>query len=265
MPTSRPPRSAPPAATPERESVLSLILRGLFWSALIALVLISWSPGELGSVSLSRLAWWRGAPQASPEALLPTFTPDLNRRVGIISGHWKNDAGATCPDGLEEMKVNHNIALRVQEILRQAGYQVDMLAEFDPRLKDYHALALVSIHADVCQPDPRLTGFKTAPAKGVNDPAQLENSLHLKRCLDARYAAATDLPYHPHSVSRHMTEHHAFNEIAATTPAVIIETGFLGSDRDLLVNHPDRVAAGIAQGILCYLRNEPITVGTPQP
>ncbi len=251
-----------PSRTPSRESALSLFLRGLFWSGLIALLLIAWSPTDIPHFSLSEL--WQRASRNSPAiALLPTSTVQPALRIGIISGHWKNDSGATCPDGLEEVTVNHAIALRVQAALQQAGYKVDLLAEFDPRLKGYRAAALVSIHADVCTPNPDYTGFKTAPATGVQDAAQLQNSLHLKACLDARYAAITHLPYHPTSVSRHMTEYHAFNEIAPTTPAVIIETGFLGLDRDLLVNHPDTVAKGIVAGILCYLRNEPVHPPTP--
>ncbi len=250
------------SAAPERESALSLFLRGLFWSALIALVLISWGPNEVPAFSLRGL-FGRGQQAGSAVVLLPTPTVPPAARVGIISGHWKNDSGATCPDGLTEEEVNHAIALRVVADLQQAGYRVDLLAEFDPRLKNYHAAALVSIHADVCNPRPDWTGFKTAPATGIQDPAQLQNSRHLKACVDARYAAQTHLPYHPASISRHMTQYHAFREIAATTPAIIIETGFLGMDRALLVNHPDEVARGIADGILCYLRNEPVHMPAP--
>ena len=253
------------AAVPERESALSLFLRGLFWSALIALVLISWGPNEFPAFSLRGVLGGGRGPGGQTVVLLPTPTVSPALRVGIISGHWKNDSGATCPDGLTEEEVNHAIALRVVADLQQAGYQVDLLAEFDPRLKNYKAAALVSIHADVCTLRPDWTGFKTAPATGIQDPAQLQNSLHLKACVDARYAAATHLPYHPTSVSRHMTRYHAFREIAPTTPAIIIETGFLGMDRNLLVNHPDEVARGIANGILCYLRNEPVQQQAPAP
>ncbi len=249
----------------ERESALSLFLRGLFWAAMIALLLIAWSPSDIPDFSFSQLAWWRNkGPRIRQVVLLPTPTTVPALRVGIISGHWGSDAGATCKNGVTEAEVNHNIALRVQADLQKAGYQVDLLEEFDPRLENYKAAALVSIHADVCDYlGPSYTGFKTATAKGTEDPAQLENSLHLKYCLDARYQAATGLPYHAQSVSRHMTNYHVFREIAPTTPAVIIETGFLGLDGDLLINHPDIVAKGIADGILCYLRNEPVSTPTP--
>jgi len=253
-------------ATGERESALSLTLRGIFWAAVIALVLIAVSPTDLPEMNWSHWAWWRGEARGEQSlALLPTSTGEPSLRVGVISGHWKNDSGATCPDGLKEVDVNHAIALRVEAGLREAGYQVDLLQEKDPRLEGYQAAALISIHADVCDPNPDFTGFKTSPARGAEDAAQLQNSLLLKACIDARYGEITGLPYHPTSVSRHMTEYYAFDTIAPTTPAVIIETGFLGMDRNLLVNHPDVVAKGIVAGVLCYLRNEPVTTPTPSP
>jgi N-acetylmuramoyl-L-alanine amidase len=62
-----------------------------------------------------------------------------------------------------------------------------------------------------------------------------------------------------------MTLYHAFDEIGEMTPAVIIETGFLNLDRELLTHHPELVAQGITDGILCYLRSEPITYPTDTP
>jgi N-acetylmuramoyl-L-alanine amidase len=55
-----------------------------------------------------------------------------------------------------------------------------------------------------------------------------------------------------------MTQYHTFYEIAPTTPGAIIEIGFLNLDRALLTEEPERVATGVATGILCYLRDEPI-------
>jgi len=37
---------------------------------------------------------------------------------------------------------------------------------------------------------------------------------------------------------------------------VIIETGFLNLDRQILEYQPDLIAEGIAKGVLCYIRNE---------
>jgi N-acetylmuramoyl-L-alanine amidase len=53
-----------------------------------------------------------------------------------------------------------------------------------------------------------------------------------------------------------MTRYHAYNEIDPNTPAAIIETGFLLDDRDLLVNHPEIVAQGIVDGIVCFVEHQ---------
>jgi N-acetylmuramoyl-L-alanine amidase len=55
-----------------------------------------------------------------------------------------------------------------------------------------------------------------------------------------------------------MTQYHTFYEIAPTTPGAIIEIGFLNLDRALLTEQSDRVATGVSEGILCFLRDEPI-------
>ncbi len=53
-----------------------------------------------------------------------------------------------------------------------------------------------------------------------------------------------------------MGSYHAFDEIHGDTTAAIIEMGFMNLDRQILTDSPERIAAGIAQGILCYIFNE---------
>lgn len=246
----------------EPESVLSLFLRGVFWAALLATLLVTISPYQEW-----RLTWpWEGSGNASGAQallLLPTPTPLPERRIGVVSGHWQYDAGATCPNGLTEAQVNYEIARRVQAQLQAAGYQVDLLGEKDPRLEGYQAALLISIHADVCvwnaQGGPPPSGFKLAFATGVSE-STLRRAARLKNCLAARYAAHTGLTFHAGSITRDMTEYHAFDEINPLTPAIILETGFLANAQDynLLVQHPDTVAQAIVSGLLCYLRNEPL-------
>jgi N-acetylmuramoyl-L-alanine amidase len=61
-----------------------------------------------------------------------------------------------------------------------------------------------------------------------------------------------------------MTDYHAFRAIAPSTPAAIIETGFLNLDRSLLVDHPDVVAEGVVAGVLCFVRSESVEpISTP--
>jgi N-acetylmuramoyl-L-alanine amidase len=172
-------------------------------------------------------------------------------RIGIVSGHRNNDSGTVCSDGLTEASVNFDHAVRVADLLRSEGYTVDILDEFDVSLKDYRALALLSIHADSCTYINELaTGFKVARAQESRVPA-LED--RLVACLTSRYRSATGLRFHANTVTYDMTKYHAFYEIAPETPAAIIETGFLYLDRPILTGQPERIARGIADGLLCFL------------
>jgi len=191
------------------------------------------------------------APTAFPR---PTPTPTVPRllHVGIVAGHWQNDPGAICPDGLREVDINLDIARRVVWILQRHGYRVDLLAEFDPRLEGYQADALVSIHTDACN-IPEASGFKVAR---VLQSAIPEEEDRLVECLHRAYAQRTELYYHANSITYDMREYHAFYEIDPQTPAAIIETGFMAADRELLIGRPDLVAQGIAEGIICFLEGE---------
>lgn len=80
-----------------------------------------------------------------------------------------------------------------------------------------------------------------------------------------RYKTDTGLPYRPSSITPDMLEYHIFNEIYNQTPAAIIETGFLNLDRQFLTEHTDLVAKGVADGILCFVRNESVNVTQPKP
>lgn len=185
-----------------------------------------------------------------------TPTPRTRPHLGIVAGHWGNDSGAVCADGLTEMEINLNIASLVKEYLLHEGLEVDLLKEFDPNLSNYQALALVSIHADSClYINDLATGFKVAPALGN---AQPERSSRLAACLRSRYARATGLTFHANTITPDMTSYHAFDEIHNETPAAIIETGFMNLDRQILTREPEKVAAGIAQGILCFINNEDV-------
>jgi N-acetylmuramoyl-L-alanine amidase len=175
-----------------------------------------------------------------------------------------HDSGAVCPDGLEEKDVNYKIATLVQKLLKDDGYEVDLLEEFDNRLTGYSALALVSIHNDSCNYiNPEATGFKVAPSESSPTPQKAER---LTACLIDRYHTDTNMSFHANSITPDMTKYHAFDEINGNTAAAIIETGFLNLDRDKLVNHTDQVAQGVRDGILCYIRNEPVSQGAiPTP
>ena len=197
------------------------------------------------------------APLLAP---LPTRTPTATavaaRRIGIVSGHRANDTGTICADGLTEAEVNFDHAIRVATQLRTRGYVVDVLDEFDPRLKNYTASALLSIHADSCDYINDLaTGFKVARVLDSTVPVDEDR---LVGCIRARYGAATGLRFNANTITFDMTKYHAFYEIAPQTPAAIIETGFMNLDRATLTRRADTVAKGIVDGLLCFLNRETI-------
>jgi N-acetylmuramoyl-L-alanine amidase len=183
-----------------------------------------------------------------PPTEQPTPTPGPPV-VGIVAGHWPDDVGAVCVDGLTEVEINHQVAERVVHALQQRGYEAEVLAEFSPKLNGYRAAALVSIHADACNV-PEASGFKVARVSSSSVPA-LEDQL--VACLSESYAQRTGLSFHRNSITFDMTEYHAFYEIEPQTPAAIIEVGFMAADRWLLTQRQDLVAQGIVDGLLCFL------------
>jgi N-acetylmuramoyl-L-alanine amidase len=179
-------------------------------------------------------------------------------QVAIISGHKGSDSGAVCKDdGLMEATVNEAIATRVVDRLKRQGVSAMLLDEYDPRLQDLHVRALVSIHADSCIDK---SGYKIASAEETVIP---EEDAMLVSCLKEKYGEATGLAYHPSAITKDMTQYHAFQRVADDTPGAIIETGYLGGDRDLLVNEPDKLARAITDGILCFLDWQ--DAQTPEP
>ena len=237
-------------------SVFGSLQTVFIYAFLIASLFTLFTPNNLFSgQSLNRMfqAW-----QANPSNVAqPVINPIINPtgRIGIVAGHWKNDSGSVCSNGLKEVDVNLTIASLVQQKLAQEGYQVDLLEEFDSRLSQYQAMAVISIHSDSCDfISTDATGFKVAAALESAFP---EKTDRLSGCLFDRYAATTGLTYRAGNTND-MTYYHAFSEVNTETPAVIIEVGFLNLDQQILTQQPDLIANGIVNGLLCYIRNESI-------
>jgi N-acetylmuramoyl-L-alanine amidase len=258
----------PLSPQPEPKSSSAHLRQGFFYQTLViigaafllATLFTAWTPGKVreqpsGSPASALFATLPSAPGS------PTLTPRNKPLIGIVAGHWQNDSGAVCSDGLQEVDINLKIASMVQKLLVDQGYDVDLLAEFDNRLNGYAANALVSIHADSCDfINNQATGFKVAAAMATKYP---EQAARLTACLRSRYGQITGLSLHSTSVTGDMTDYHAFNEIDSNTPAAIIETGFLNLDRQFLTQKPELAAQGIANGVVCYLKNESITLPSP--
>ena len=191
-------------------------------------------------------------PTKTPETPpTPTATP-APPKVGVVAGHWQSDAGAVCPDGLQEATINLDVASRVVAVLQTEGYDAELLAEFSPALEGYRAAAFVSVHADSCE-YPGLSGFKVARVAGSAIPDQEDR---LVRCLVKEYGQATGLEFHTNTVTYDMVGYHAFHEIDPQTPGAIIELGFMDADRELLTEHSYELARAVARGIACFLEGE---------
>lgn len=206
----------------------------------------------VGAIVIAVWSAWRAAGgSGAPAWLRIPFLQDgrfAGRHIGLVAGHSGNDSGAVCPDGLQEVQVNQAVVDAATRALRKQGASVDVLKEFDRRLSDFKADAFVSVHADSCEVD--LSGFKVA---SLDTPPGNAVSKRLTDCLWERYGALTGLSPDPDTITYDMSRYHAFREISPTTPAAIIEIGFLKGDRDLLTGQPDRVAAGIVAGLQCFL------------
>jgi hypothetical protein len=201
--------------------------------------------------------------QKAPQEPAPAPQP---WRVGLQVGHWRLEGrpaelekvyGSNTGYGdINEVDLNLDIARRVQARLEDAGVIVDLLPATVP--PGYQADAFIAFHADGdSSPESPRRGWKSTPPWRASRASQ-----DLNAALAATYGPATELPFDWVGITLDMRGYYAFNyhrfhhAIAPTTPAVIIELGFMNSaeDRTILLDQPDRAAAGVADGVLRYLR-----------
>src|SRR5438093_4444119 len=213
-------------------------------------------------------------PTAGPNATgtlripVPKNLPTGPRRVAIQAGHWKSDeapdelrrlipqTGAEW-EGVTEVEINLDIAQRVGVILNSKGIAVDLLPTTIP--VGYVADAFVALHADSDGVGVN-NGFKMAHGarRGPYEDALLND-------IKDAFGAATGLNYDPTHISNNMKGYFAFSwsrfqhAVAAHTPAVILEMGYVSSDDDraLMLDKPDLLAAAISDGILKFLSDTP--------
>lgn len=207
-------------------------------------------------------------PESNLNSILLNWTrPDSPPKVGLQVGHWKN---SELPDELErlrgntgstgggkkEWEVNLKIAELTAELLKKEGIEVDILPSTVP--KRYWADVFVAIHADGSL-DYGTSGFKaTHPRRDFTG-----NGERLLSFVEQEYEKATGLSKDP-NVTRNMRGYYAFawwrykNAIHPMTTALILETGFLTSnkDRKIIVSAPEKSAEGLSAGIIEYLKSQ---------
>ena len=220
-------------------------------AVLAATIFTMWTPTNLFSNQIQNIydIW-----QSESNITYPTPTQLPPARIGIVAGHYGNDSGSVCSDGFTEMEANLKIATLVVQKLKDLGYTVDLLEEFDARLDQYNGMALISIHNDSCDYiNDDATGFKVA---SPSESQYQDRSERLEKCLINRYQAVTGLQFHVNTITPDMTSYHTFGEISDETTAAIIETGFLNLDEQIIRYQPDLVADGIVAGVQCFINKE---------
>jgi N-acetylmuramoyl-L-alanine amidase len=243
-------------------------------AAILAVLTFAGSPD--GSPSYAHLLlraalFSRLAPRIPP--LTPAFLtpPPLTAdsrlirpwRVGIQAGHWqidqlpdelqrlRTDTGASY-GSLQEVDVNLRIARSVAANLGRAGVVVDLLPATLP--PGYDADALLAIHADGGGQNER--GFKVSVPWRASAASRL-----LGDSIERAYGELSGIPADRYGVTYNMRGYYAFSwyrfehAAAPSTPAAIIETGYITSpaDRRVIVDDPETAARAITAGIIRYL------------
>ena len=264
---------------PQRASMAGGFLGTIFVvmvsTALVATLLMFFvnpeylSPAVVQGLQLEREDRGAGIVAARPTAVR---TPQWLRRIGIISGHrglgrtLNRDPGAVCYDEfkrvtLEEETINFAVSTRVVANLEALNFAVDMLDEFDPRLVDYRADALVSIHANSCiDYGEVVSGYIVSKSDARPDTG---NDVFLRECIALNYAANIPLA-RSYNETEDMVNNHAWRKIHPLTPGVILEMGFMLADQEILTTQHDLLAHAITMGILCYIENAGYSAGLAQ-
>ncbi len=202
----------------------------------------------------------------------PVQTPQWLRRIGIISGHHGRgqnldyDPGAVCFDEyrqpvLTEESINYEVSTRVVKNLEALNFTVDLLDEFDPRLVNYRADALLSIHANSCIDFGEVvSGFIVSKSDARPDTG---NDVFLRECIALNYGANIPLK-RSFNETEDMINNHAWRIIHPLTPGVILEMGFMLADQEILSTQHDLLAHAITMGLLCYIENTGYSAGIAQ-
>ncbi len=219
------------------------------------------SPQTVPSTRSRRSRWRSRYPEPIPTPA-DWKPPEGPVRIGIQAGHWKADEAprelsglrdnGTAWRGTAEWEVNLAIAEAAAEMLREAGYEVDLLPAVVP--PSYRAHLFIAIHADGSS-DPGASGYRVAtPRRDATGRASGFADL-----LETSYGEATSLRQLP-TVTRRMRNYYAFNfrryehALHPMTIGVILETGFITSSRDrrVIVEAPERAAKGIVNAVLAF-------------
>jgi len=223
------------------ETVISIAI-------LMATLLTLWNPRDLFKTpNLAALLRNEAVISEEPK----TEAGDTSGHIALLVGHWQDNRGEVCADGLLEEDVNLNVVNRAGQSLIDMGYEVDIFPEYDLGLLNYRGAVLVAVYSGSCASSPPApSGFSVATSLTAQNP-DLVNQL--AECLAESYHQYTDLPFMYEVINPDHFAYHVFRDINPDTPAVFIEMGSLSTDRSIIVGQADRTANGISSGIICFL------------
>ncbi len=193
-------------------------------------------------------------------------SPVYRKLIFLDPGHGGADPGATGSSGLMEKELNLDLALRLRQLLVEAGAEVALSRESDVFVPLYErpraanslgAAAFLSIHANA---NPKNYESGTETYYHPDRPGSRELALEVqKKLVEAlKLLDRSARPTRDFVVVRE-----------ATMPAVLAEVAFLSNAaEEKLLADPvfrQKAAAALAEGIMSYFRNrsEPSAAGTP--
>jgi len=173
------------------------------------------------------------------------------RSIVIDAGHGGTDCGAI-GGGIQEKNITLDIAKRVENILKQKGYNVKMTRIDDTYVslqdrveisEDYKPDVFVSIHVN-SSVRPEITGVETHYYH--------QESLELAQTVHSEFASSVESPNRGLFKSKFYVINHT------TAPSILIEIGFISNadERAQLIseNRKQATAKSIADGIQKYLQ-----------
>lgn len=233
------------------------------------------SLGFIDSQALQKILdeiYFQPYPEFSKEALYHRFPefdrwqPFSDKKIALQIGHLLEEKlpleliylgkdGGARVKRLREVELNKPVAEKVKTILESQGYKVEILTAILPPA--YYSDVFVSLHSNYDKEI--VSGFLVGtPHIDYSDNGDL-----LKTIIIDEYKKATGMKFIDYE-STDMTRYYSFNwskfkrAIHPKTPAVILEMGNMKNFNDLLMLTlgQDKIAEGIANGIMKFLNND---------
>ncbi len=227
---------------------------------------------EGSALTVSEIDWREGI--GFPWIALPANVRRKQDLVLLDAGHGGLDKGAISKRQLEESRVNMDVARRVGRILEANGVAVrytrsaDKAVSLDERIASVRKIrpdAFVSLHVNATA-NPAIRGVETyvmtasgysSTSGGKEDRESYDGNRNGVSNMRLAHAVQANLLDHTGAADRGVKRARYAVIKGAPVPGILVEMGFLtnSSEEGLLISraYRDRIATGVARGILSYL------------